>query len=764
MRRAWLLLLLTAVLAGAQSPLPHSAAVAQAMRQANDYWIAHNAAGNAGWARSAYHTGNQRAFRVLGDRDYYRWAVTWAGANQWRIGPEGAGSANAYCCGQTYIDLYRLDPQPPDLADIQAKMAALVASPAVNAWTWIDAFYMAGPTLARLGNLTGDTNYFEKLWLMYDDMKTRQGLYDPSVSLWFRDATFIYPLAMTANSNKVFWSRGNGWVFAGLARVLQQMSPATPHYQAFLADFQAMAPAVAAVQGADGLWRSSLLAPADFPNPETSGTGFFTYGFAWGIRAGLLPAATYTNVVGLAWQGLTNLALNPGGLVGYVQGVGAQPGAASPTGTADFGVGAFLLACSEINLLAPDGPSLLPWAGPDQTLIATNGNHPQPLTLDATQTEVERGSIAACAWLDGTNVLATSPTAQVSLPPGPHVITLQVQGSDGLIYTDAMSVLVTTQAVAVIPTLKLQFNFEDSGTATTDSVAGVSLNLVNAGGALADLHGAPGSGVAGLGQALDFTSASSQGGNGPLASVTSISNLDLGTLDAFTVSLWIKPAANLFVNGFPRLFSVGAAGDTDRGVTNSLQLLGDGNLATATAVQGYVNTLQTSTTAFGLVNLLTNQWTFLALAYDGASLNLYAGSETNSATLMSSAPLAAGSVVLSNSWSLFLGNRLNRDRGFRGQLDDARLYSGAGDANFIEAIRQAAAPPARVAGALAADRLTLRVNTRPAGTYVLEATPDLTPPATWNSLSTNAGTGATLTNILIPDHTLPAQYYRYELR
>ncbi len=411
------------------------------MRRANDYWRANNNVGSASWNRGAYYTGNHRAFRVLGERVYHDWEVSWGDANGWKIGPEGASNADAYACGQTYIDLYRMDLRPVYLADIKAKTDALVASPAVDGWWWIDAFYMQGPVLARLGNLTGDTNYFNKLWLMYDDMKTRRGLFDPVTSLWWRDAS--YTNQVTANGKKVLWSRGNGWVFAGLARVLQQMSTNSPHYADYVAMFQTMAPALRAVQGADGMWRSNLDDYDQYPNPETSGTGFFTYGLAWGVRNGLLPAAEYTNTIALAWQGLTNLALQASGRVGWVQNIGAAPAATTASNTTDFGVGAFLLAGSEIYLMASNAPAIRPWAGPDQSVLATNGN-PVTIPLDASQTEIYRGTALSYTWWEGSSNFASGVTASATLAVGEHVIRLQVLGSDGLTYTDSMSVAVVT--------------------------------------------------------------------------------------------------------------------------------------------------------------------------------------------------------------------------------------------------------------------------------------------------------------------------------
>ena len=362
----------------------------------------------------------------------------------------------------------------------------------------------------------------------------------------------------------------------------------------------------------------------------------------------------------------------------------------APTNTEDYGVGAFLLACSEIELLATNGPALGLWAGADQTLINTNPAMPEPLTLDGSQTEIYRGPAGTFTWWEGANQIATGTKAQISLSAGQHVIVLQVPGVDGITYTDSMTVTVITQAP---PALALQFDFEDSGTTTTDSVAGVGLRLVNASGAPTDLHGGVGSGVGGYGKALNFN-ATSMGGTGPMAFTTNNTTIAFGTLNAFTLTLWIKPASSLLVNGYPRFFTLGTNGITDRGVPGSLQLLADGIAQpTTTSVQAFVNTLGTSGSAFGTFNMPANQWSFLALTYDGSTLNFYGGSETNPVALQSSTPFAAGPVTLTGAWTLMLGNRLARDRAFSGQLDAVRFYAGACSLPTVESIRSAAVAP-----------------------------------------------------------------------
>ena len=156
-------------------------------------------------------------------------------------------------------------------------------------WAWCDALFMAPPALAAVTTATGDRKYLDlanRLW-----WKTTDYLYDTSEHLYFRDSRFFDQ--REPNGKKVFWSRGNGWVFAGLARMLEELPADHPDRARYVTLFREMAEKIAAVQGEDGYWRASLLDPDSRPNPETSGTGFFVYGLAWGINHGLLDRARY---------------------------------------------------------------------------------------------------------------------------------------------------------------------------------------------------------------------------------------------------------------------------------------------------------------------------------------------------------------------------------------------------------------------------------------------------------------------------------------
>ena len=173
---------------------------------------------------------------------------------------------------------------------------------------------------------------------------------DKETGLYFRDARYVYPRHKTDKGLKDFWARGDGWVLAGLAKVLQDLPKDYVHYQFFVDKYKRLADAVRSTQQKEGYWTRSILDPAQAPGPETSGTAFFTYGILWGVNNGLLDRKTYRKTIDRAWQYLTETALQPDGKVGYVQPIGdrAIPGQTLDANRqANFGVGAFLLAACE---------------------------------------------------------------------------------------------------------------------------------------------------------------------------------------------------------------------------------------------------------------------------------------------------------------------------------------------------------------------------------------------------------------------------------
>jgi rhamnogalacturonyl hydrolase YesR len=196
------------------------------------------------------------------------------------------------------------------------------------------------------------------MYALFDHAKTEEGgagLFDAGDRLWWRDKGFVAP-HVDGHGKDVFWARGNGWVFAALARVLEELPESDAHRGQYEQTFRAMAEALIAVQRDDGFWNPSLHDPDEYGGPETSGTALFTFGLAWGMRRGLLDAERYATPAARAFEAMAQTAVHDDGFLGYVQGVGYEPASSQPVTrdtTSDFGVGAFLLAGSELYALSP---------------------------------------------------------------------------------------------------------------------------------------------------------------------------------------------------------------------------------------------------------------------------------------------------------------------------------------------------------------------------------------------------------------------------
>ena len=211
-------------------------------------------------------------------------------------------------------------------------------------WWWCDALFMGPPAWARMYAATGDPKYIGYL----DDewAKTSTLLYHQQAHLYARDATFSDK--NEKNDQKVFWSRGEGWVMAGLARTLEYLPKDDPARATYVRQLQEMAAAVAKIQQPDGLWTAGLLDPTAYNNqPEISGSALMTFGMAWGINNGILDRKTYTPVVTRAWVGMLK-HIYADGRLGDIQQTGAAPSTYEPSASYNYGVGGFLLAGSEL--------------------------------------------------------------------------------------------------------------------------------------------------------------------------------------------------------------------------------------------------------------------------------------------------------------------------------------------------------------------------------------------------------------------------------
>jgi unsaturated rhamnogalacturonyl hydrolase len=337
------------------SPSLKSPAVKEAMQKVADWELARSQPYfSQDWTYAALYAGFMAASSATGNNSYRDAMLAMGNKFDWKLGPR-IDHADDQCIGQTYLALcsQSRDPNPKMIAPLRAQFDSILALPIAPddkiPWWWCDALFMAPPVWAGLAHVTGEGKYLD--FVNREWWRTSALLYDPEQHLFYRDASFI-PLR-EVNGKKVFWSRGNGWVMAGLVRVLETMPVEDPARTRYLEQFKQMASAILALQGQgnDGLWRSGLLDPASYALPEVSGSSFFTYAMAWGVNNSILDRKTYQPAVARAWSGLLQHVYDSGRL-GCIQQVGAGPAHFKPTSSYVYGVGAFLLAGSEVIKLS----------------------------------------------------------------------------------------------------------------------------------------------------------------------------------------------------------------------------------------------------------------------------------------------------------------------------------------------------------------------------------------------------------------------------
>lgn len=242
------------------------------------------------------------------------------------------------------------------LAPLRARFDAVLAAPSAATmdfdevagdracqarWCWSDALFMAPPVWFELTRLTGDLRYAAHADHEYQAAVDK--LYDRDASLFYRDSRFIDQRGSAGR--KVFWSRGNGWTYAGLAAIIDSLPSNDPRRARYVRLYREMSASLVALQGSEGYWPVSLLDPVG--PPETSGTGFIVYGLAWGVNAGLLDDPRYSQAVKRGWAALDR-AVDKDGRLGWVQQVGFAPDEVLATDTQLYGSGAFLLAAVEV--------------------------------------------------------------------------------------------------------------------------------------------------------------------------------------------------------------------------------------------------------------------------------------------------------------------------------------------------------------------------------------------------------------------------------
>ena len=359
----------------AHAQLPKPADVLAATRRVADWQITHRddfshmpAAGAKArnprdWQQATFWV----SLTDLADRDprYAAPILALGRTEDWKLGDRPL-HADDQLIAQAWLWASRHDAGPEAAAPTRVYFDRVLAHPGTGAllfeatppgtdpacttrWCWCDALFMAPASLMRLSRATGDDRY-----AVFADREYRATvayLYDPGERLFFRDSRFFD--RRDEAGHKLFWARGNGWVMAGLVRILETLDARDPRRAYYGTLFRQMAKRVVGLQKPDGYWAPSLLAPEGSP-PETSGTAFFTYALAWGVDRNLLDRPTYQPAALRGWAALQR-AVDKNGMLGWVQQVSDRPDTVNAGDTQFYAAGGFVLAGTAIYDLARHG-------------------------------------------------------------------------------------------------------------------------------------------------------------------------------------------------------------------------------------------------------------------------------------------------------------------------------------------------------------------------------------------------------------------------
>lgn len=162
-------------------------------------------------------------------------------------------------------------------------------------WTlWTDDLYMGIAFLCRMGELSGDSRYFDDA--AQQVINFHKYVFDVNKGLmthcWYSDVN---------RRGVAFWGRANGWAMLAQVDLLDRLPENHPQRDTLLALLQRHILGIAQYQGSEGLWHQ-LLDKVD-SYLETSCSAMFTYAIARAVNKGYIEPR-YASIAQRGWEGV----------------------------------------------------------------------------------------------------------------------------------------------------------------------------------------------------------------------------------------------------------------------------------------------------------------------------------------------------------------------------------------------------------------------------------------------------------------------------
>ncbi|MEJ2493778.1 MAG: glycoside hydrolase family 88 protein [Ignavibacteriaceae bacterium] len=257
--------------------------------------------------------------------------------------------------GANVIEVYKLDPQEryKEYIDKAAnhilnKQSQLEDRTLVRSfphrWTlWADDLYMGISFLSRMGELTGDQQYFDfatKQVINFNNYLFNDGK-ELMYHNWYSDIN---------HTGVAFWGRANGWALLAQVDLLDHLPENYSQRDTLISLLKRHILGIAKYQSSSGLWHQLLDKQDSYL--ETSCSAMFTYAIARAVNKGYIDKR-YSSIAEKGWEGIITKIHPEGQIEGVCTGTVVSDNLVDyynrPTPINDIhGIGTVLLAGSEV--------------------------------------------------------------------------------------------------------------------------------------------------------------------------------------------------------------------------------------------------------------------------------------------------------------------------------------------------------------------------------------------------------------------------------